>query len=300
MGKADFVKGLVVPLLTPFKSDKTLDERVLEIFVRWLSTKQVAALFPMGGSGEYQTLSFDERKRIIEVTVASSHGEVPVVAGTGGKSLRETIELSQFAQERGADGVAIIIPDFLEPGPEAIFSYFQQIDHEVDIPIVVYDARGSGPHSVSPGLMRRMATELKNIAGIKYRTTDGEKMGWMVKELREIAAVLCGVESVFLSHLAIGVVGLVGGGGNLYPNLLAEIQGRFEAGAWALAREAQFRVLEALQVLEEGGWPLSGKVALRALGVPFPPVVRVPSRPLTREQEKKIVNHFEALGAQWG
>lgn len=300
MGRVDFLKGLVAPLLTPFKKDKALDEKALEIFVQRLSSKNVNVLFPMGGSGEYETLALEERKRIIEVTLSACRGKIAVVPGTGGKSLRETIELSHYAQARGAYGVTIVIPDFLEPGEEAIFSYFHQIGADVDVPIMIYDPRGSGPRSVSPGLMKRMATELKKIAGIKYRTTDGEKMAYMMKEVGEITAVLSGVESVYLSHLAIGVAGLVGGGGNIYPNLLAEIYIRFAAGELTSAREAQFKVLEALRVLEEGGWPLSGKLALKALGIPYEPVTRVPAKPISKDQEKKILNYFVELNEHWG
>jgi len=288
----NFLRGIIVPMLTPFNDDNTLDEKTLEHFTDWLCQKRADVLFPMGGSGEYAYLTIEERKRIIEIVVSSSGKRIPVMPGTGGTSLDETLALSLFAQQKGADAVGIVVPNFIEASGEAIFEYFKQINKVLDIPIMIYDPEGS----ITPRLMKRMADELNNIKGIKYRTTDGERMARMVKKVGDPAsgiAVLSGVELVFLSDLAVGAVGVIGGGGNLFPELLAEIQGQFERGNITAARKAQFRIFDIYEVLDRIRWPLSGKIALsRFSGIPFKPVARAVQERYTEQDAQYIMDYF--------
>ncbi len=288
----NFLRGIIVPMLTPFSDDATLDETTLELFTDWLCRQSVDVLFPMGGSGEYAHLTTEERKRAINIVVSSSEKRIPVMPGTGGTPLEETLSLSLYAQQKGADAVGVVVPDFIESREEAIFQYFQHINSALSIPIMIYDPKGSGKNSITPCLMKRMGDELKMIKGIKYRTTDGERMARTVKEAGNSVAVLSGVELVFLSDLAIGVAGVVGGGGNLFPGLLAEIETQFEHGHIKRAREAQFRILDIYKVLDRIQWPLSGKIALRALGVPFKPVTRLVTRHYSEQDAQDIREYF--------
>ncbi len=270
----DFIKGIVVPMLTPFNEDKSLDEKTLAVFTDWLCNKGLDILFPMGGSGEYSYLEIAERKRITDIVVEASQKRVPVVPGTGGTSVSETVELSLYAQQHGADGVSVVVPGFIEPNEDSIFEYYAAINNKLDIPIMIYDPKGSGKRSITPGLLKKMSDELKNIKAIKYRTPNGELMSKMIKEVGGKVAVLSGVEFVFLSDLAVGVKGLTGGGANIFPGLLKTIQKEFEAGNIDTARQAFFRVLDHNEILNIIKWPLSGKIALEAMGVPFKPVTR--------------------------
>lgn len=280
--------GVIVPMLTPFNEDAALDEKTLEYFTGWLCQRKVDVLFPMGGSGEFSRLTIEERKRIIDIVVSSAGERVPVMPGTGGKSLEETLALTSYAQQKRADAVGIIVPHFVEPNEETVFQYFEQINRVLSIPMMIYDASGS----LTPGLVRRLADNLSHLKGIKYRTTDGERMARMVKEVGHKIAVLSGVEWVFLADLATGVTGVVGGGANLFPQLLAEIQMEFERGNIAQARQAQFRVLDLYDVLDRVRWPMNGKIALHALGVPFKPVVRLPLPDCSAQDAQYIREYF--------
>ncbi|HDL18581.1 MAG TPA: dihydrodipicolinate synthase family protein [Bacteroidetes bacterium] len=288
-------RGVIVPVLTPFRQDKSIDFATLEKLIDWLCEKKTHALFPMGGSGEYQTLSTVERKKMID-TVLQVNGERRICfAGTGGKNPAETIELSEYAQSQGADGVGVVIPDFIAGHRNAIFAYFQTIDRAVSIPMMVYDPRGEGDYSLTPGLMRRMINELQNLAGIKYRTTNAENMGNMAREITAEINLLSGNEATFLQDLAVGAVGCVGGGANFYPDLMWQLQNRFEQGNFAEARRIQFQILEAIQVLNRVYWPLSGKIVLRELGIPFQFVTRVPGKKVSGENVSFIREYYRRL-----
>ena len=288
-------RGIIPPVLTPFKQDKSLDIPVLEKFIDWLCGQKVDILFPMGGSGEYQTLTVEERKEIIDCVVEAAAGRKRVFAGTGAATLAETLELCRYAEKKGADGVGVVIPTDIPGTEEAIFEYYRAVDEELSIPFMVYDPRGEGDHSATPALMRRMIDGFKNLVAIKYRTVNGESMGYMAREIAGDISLFSGAETVFLQDLSVGAVGCVGGGANFYPHIIWELQDRFEKNDLLGARQIQYQILEATTVLNRVYWPLSGKIILQELGFPFQPVTRVPTRPFTQEDVEHIREYYQTL-----
>ena len=268
-------RGVIAPVLTPFNEDKSIDFSAYEKLVDWLCEQKLNMLFPMGGSGEYQTLTIDERKKIIDTVVNVSNGRKLFIAGSGASSLKDTIELSSYAETKEADGIGVVMPTDIPDNYDALFDYYKAVDDVISIPLMVYDPRGEGSHSASPKWMRRLISELKNVVAIKYRTVNGEFMGAMAKEIADDISLLSGAESVYLQDLAVGAVGCVGGGGNFYPNLMWQLQHKFENGELASARKIQYNILEALDVLGKVYWPLSGKIVLQELGFPFKLITRV-------------------------
>ena len=292
---SNFFEGLVAPMLTPFNEDKSIDKNTLSIFTEWLCTKNVDILFPMGGSGEYKFLETEERKQIIDIVVSASDKKVPVVPGIGGKSIEESLLLAHYAQDHGADGISVVVPGFIDPDEDSIYQYYEKISSGVEIPIMIYDPRGSGDYAITPNLLDRMVTNFSNVKAIKYRTADGELMAMMLKKVGSKISVLSGVEFVFLSDLAIGVKGLTGGGVNIFPELLKEIQNEFNRGNIDKAREAFFKVLDYNDVLNLVSWPLGGKIALNAMGVPFKPITRQEIDDFSVESSEKIANFFKKI-----
>lgn len=289
------IRGVIAPVLMPFLEDRSIDFQTLSVFIDWLCQQKIIALFPMGGSSEYQMLQIAERKKIIELVVEVNQNRRIFLAGTGGKALEETIELSQYAQSKGADGIGVVVPEFIPAEQSAIFDYFYKVDQAVSIPIMVYDPRGEGGHSVTANLMRRMVDELKNIAGIKYRTTNAESMGKMGYKIASDIALLSGNECTYLQDLSVGAVGCVGGGGNFYPDLMWELQNNFERNEILKARDLQFKMLAATEVLNRVYWPLSGKIVLNVLGIPFKLITRVKGAGYNEENVKNIQNYFRKL-----
>jgi len=284
--------GIMTPVLMPFHEDKSLDFDALAKFIDWQCQQPVDILFPMGGSGEYWTLELEERKKIIDVVLEVAGKRKLVFIGTGADTLEETIELCQHSQHKGADGVGVVIPTNIPDEEDAIFSYYKAINDATDLPFMVYDPRGEGSHTATPALMRRMVDEFEHLVAIKYRTVNGENMGFMAKEVGDEISIFSGSETVFLQDLSVGCVGCVGGGGNFYPQLMKELQGNFEKGDLVAAREIQFKILDAIQVLNDVYWPLSGKVILQELGFPYKLVTRVPAQPYHNESINLIRDYF--------
>jgi len=274
MGDTAF-KGVVVPMITPFDENMHLDEDALKYLTNWLCSQNVDLLLPLGGSGEYNMLSLEEKKKVISIVIEAAQGRVPVIPHTAGLSFDETIELSVYAQSIGADGITMAVPEFVGANEDQIFNFYRSLSCEVETPIMIYDPRGSGPRSVTPRLMARFVNEIDKIKAIKYRNADVERTAWMVEAAGDNVAVLSGIETTFLSDLALGVKGVVGGGANIFPGILSEILHSFQKCNLSDARSRFITVLKMNQVLARVAWPLSGKVALGGIGLPIKPVVRL-------------------------
>lgn len=288
-------RGIVPPVLTPFKEDKSICYETYEKFIDWLCNQPVDMLFAMGGSSEYQTLTIDERQQIIDILVRVAGQRKITIAGTGADNLVETIKLSRYAEQAGADAIGVIVPTDIPGNPDSLFDYYQAVCRAVSLPVMVYDPRGEGPYSVTPALMRRMIDELENIVAIKYRTVDGERMGFMALEIANDISLLSGAETVYLQDMTVGAVGCVGGGANFYPQLIADLQTAFHDGRMQEARELHNTILRSFKVLERVYWPLSGKIILQELGLPFELITRVEPRSFGEEDVTAIRSYYRRL-----
>lgn len=287
--------GIVVPVFTPFTESKEVDYEGLAALVDWLCDRTVHVLFPMGGSGEWWTLSVPERRRIIDVVLETAGDRVPVVPNVGANSLKDTLELCEYASRAGASAIGVVIPDSLAPGQDSLYEFFAEIDQVADRPIMIYDPRGEGDLSPTPETVVRMLDELEHIAAMKYRTTNAERMANMCWKVQNRVTILSGVEFTFLSDLAYGARGVVGGGCNIFPEEIHAIQEAFEEGDIERARQQQFRVLEINQHLAGVDWPASGKLAVRARGVQITPVCRAEVRNPSPREVQEIESYFAAL-----
>jgi len=288
----DRFRGVIAPVLTAFKEDRSLDLDTYQQLIDWLCQSRISTLFPMGGSGEYQTLNMNERKVIIDLVAQINDRRRLFIAGTGGKNLQETITLCEYAQIKGADGVGVVIPDFIPPDQDSIFNYYQKIDEVLNIPVMIYDPRGEGDYMATPLLMRRLIDHLKNTAGIKYRTTNAEYMANMAAEIANDIALLSGNECTYLQDLVIGAVGCVGGGANFYPRLMWQLQDYFEQGEVLQARNVQYLLIDATHVLNRVYWPLSGKIVLQELGIPFKLITRIKGSPFSESDVQAIRRYY--------
>ncbi len=291
-------RGVVVPLLTPFNESGRIDFDGLVVLIDWLLRQEIDMLFLMGGSGEWQALELRERRELIEIAIQAAGDRVPVVPNVGSESLSETLELRDAAVRAGAQAIGLVIPESVRPGQDALLSYFSSVCGRCPVPVMLYDPRGSGPRSPTPATVRRTLEECENVVAMKYRTTDAERMARMCREVGGELQILSGVETVYLSDLAYGATGVVGGGANLWPNLISAIGKAFADGDIERARQLQFHLIDLNDRLGTVPWPLSGKVALRALGLPIEPIVRVELESVPREAEFRTVEEL-VRGSEW-
>ena len=162
-------KGSYVALITPMRADGSVDEKKLESFVEWQIQQGTHGLVPVGTTGESPTLSHDEHRRVVEITIAVAAGRVPVIAGAGSNSTQEAIALTRHAKQAGADAALIVTPYYNKPTQEGMFLHFSAIANAVDLPIIIYNIPPRSVVDMSVETMARLAQH-PNIVGVKDAT----------------------------------------------------------------------------------------------------------------------------------
>lgn len=285
----DKVRGPIVPMLTPFSENGCIDSETLRKFTDWLIEQEVSALFPISGSGERVTLTKEEKKIVMEIVIEQADKRVPVWPGTGGNNLKETIELSQYAERLGADAVVVVIPRDVEPTEDSIFNYYKELDENIDIPVYLYEPGGYEPYTITPRLFKRLSS-LTHIAGIKDSSSNMNKITRMVMETEGTKVqVIQGNEVLYLASLSLGITGVIGGGCNVYPSLFNQLLKSYEKGDIDASRNLQWEIIRRWDILAKS-WPLTGKIFFSMIGIPFKPICRVQTKTLNDEDIEGLKN----------
>ena len=237
------LKGIIVPIVTPMYPD-TEDVNIPEL--RNQIERQIAGgvhgIFPFGTNGEGYILSMKEKEEVLEATIDQVKGRVPVYAGTGCISTRDTIYMSKRAEEMGADVLSIITPSFALASQKELYDHYVEVAKHVNIPIVLYNIPPRTGNKLLPETVAKLAKDVDVIMGAKDSSGDIENLKAYIRETRDIGknfAVLAGNDGSILTCLKEGGAGGIAGRANLYPKALASIYNCFVAGDVDKAQEYQ-------------------------------------------------------------
>jgi 4-hydroxy-tetrahydrodipicolinate synthase len=294
------LKGVVVPMLTPFKENGDLNTVALRMLTDWLIGQGIRGLFPVSSIGEAAKLSMDEKKNIIKTVVDVTNGRVLVVPGTGFPDERRTVQLTKYAKDVGADAALIVEPYYQKPSAEALYDYYKAINDSVnDFPLVLYNIPSFAGYELTPELVAKCA-DLENVVGIKDSGGDISKFNFMLHLAGDRIAVLQGIDVLFLPSLAIGSPGAMIGGGNVAAKPEVQMYNAFIDGNLEKARSIHERLVRLWLVLGGyGTFPVSYKEAVTMLGIPMGPA-RKPAEPLTDDQRKKMKDTLIQVGLLQG
>src|SRR5579863_10635120 len=173
-------KGSLVALITPMRSDGSVDEKAYAEFVDWQIKEGTDAVVPVGTTGESPTLSHDEHKRVVEIAIEVAKGRVPVIAGAGSNSTEEAIDLARHAKEAGADATLSVTPYYNKPTQEGLYLHFKAIADAVHIPMVVYSVQGRTGVNIEPATLARLA-RIPNIVGVKEASGNIAQMASVIQ-----------------------------------------------------------------------------------------------------------------------
>ena len=257
-------KGSIPALVTPMR-DGRFDEEAFRAFVDWQITEGSHALVPMGTTGESPTLTHDEHKRVIEVCIEVAGGRVPVIAGAGSNNTREAIELAEFAEKAGADGVLVVTPYYNKPSQEGLYQHYKAINDAIGIPIVIYNIPPRSVIDMSVETMARLF-ELKNICGVKDATGKIDRISLQREACGKDFNQLSGDDGTALAVMAHGGHGCISVSANVAPKLLSEFQEACMAGDFAKALDYQDRLMPLHKALFLEPSPAGTKYALSVLG----------------------------------
>ncbi|GAN76960.1 4-hydroxy-tetrahydrodipicolinate synthase [Acidisphaera rubrifaciens] len=235
-------KGSLVALVTPMRADGTIDEAALASFVEWQIREGTHGLVPVGTTGESPTLTHDEHKRVVEITIEVARGRVPVIAGAGSNSTREAIELAAHAKQAGADATLVVTPYYNKPTQEGLFLHYTAIADAVDLPLIIYNIPGRSVVDMSVETMARLAKH-RNIVGVKDATANLTRPLHTTRACGGDFCQLSGEDHTALAFLASGGVGCISVTANIAPRLCSEMHAAWQSGRIADAMAIQTRLV---------------------------------------------------------
>ncbi|MBW6518271.1 MAG: 4-hydroxy-tetrahydrodipicolinate synthase [ANME-2 cluster archaeon] len=286
--------GVLVALITPFTQDDVIDTDGVRSNIDFLAKKGVSGIVPSGTTGESATLTFQEHKDLIELTV--DYSPVPVVAGTGSNSTAEALELTKFAADAGADAALLITPYYNKPNDEGLFRHFTRIADNADIPQILYNVPTRTCINLKPEVTARLARH-PNIIGIKEASGDLKQISDIIELTRDEDFVLfSGDDAMTLPIMELGGVGVISVTANIVPEKMAAMVAAFNKGDRTEAKRIEKELLPLIDALFLETNPIPVKRAAELIGLASGHL-RLPLAPLSPENEVRLIAELKAIGA---
>ena len=265
--KTDWLKGIFPALVTPFTADDKLDEAAYRELIRFV-LPHVNGVVPCGTTGEFSYMTLEERKQAVEVCLDEVNGRVPVVAGTGCQSTRETVALTEWVRDAGVSGALVVAPYFLKPTFNEVYDHFRAID-KVGLPIILYNIpQCSGTH-FKWWTAEAMALDFDNSIGIKDSSGDLPFMEAMFEKVKGKVSIFVGHDEVVQAALAAGADGAILASANLIPDVWQRVYRATLEGDLETAQYWQQRVQKLVRIVVRCSSTQAVKEGLRMMGLPI-------------------------------
>jgi 4-hydroxy-tetrahydrodipicolinate synthase len=278
--------GSIPALITPFRNG-AIDEDALARLVKWQIDEGSNGLVPVGTTGESPTVSHEEHRRVIELTIEVTQKRVPVIAGAGSNSTREAIHLAEFAESAGADGILTIVPNYNRPNQEGLFQHFSAIAKATALPVLLYSVPGRTVVDVAVETIKRLRDECPNIVGVKDATSDMGRASLERLALGDDFVMLSGEDITALGFNAHGGRGCISVTANVAPALCAAFQNACQSGDYGTALTLQDRLAPLHKALFIEPNPAGVKYAASRLGL-CAEEMRLPMVPVAETTRKAI------------
>ncbi|MDR3898339.1 MAG: 4-hydroxy-tetrahydrodipicolinate synthase [Duodenibacillus sp.] len=273
------IQGSLVALVTPMFEDGSVDYDALAKLIEWHIASGTDGIVSVGTTGESPTLSVEEHNAVIAFTVKTAAGRIPVIAGTGGNSTAEAIELTAAAKAAGADASLQVVPYYNKPTQEGLYRHFKTIAEAVDIPIILYNVPGRTVADLKNDTVLRLA-QVPGIVGLKDATGDLARGIDLLRRLPRVTngrefAVYSGNDDSALALMLVGGAGVISVTANLLPREMHEMASAAIAGNVGAARALNDRLMPLHQKLFCEPNPVAPKWALYRMGR-MGPGIRLP------------------------
>lgn len=282
------IEGILPAIITPMDDSEKLYLQELEGQIKRQLQAGAHGIFCLGTNGEFYSLNFQEKIQVITKTCEVVNKQIPVIAGVGCITTRETIHLAQEAESIGVDAVSVITPYFIKCSQEDLLKHYSQVAKAVSIPVFLYTIPARTTNDLEPETVETLA-KIDNIAAIKDSSGNFEK----VKKYIEISKksekfhVFLGTDSLILDGLRHGAVGALSGLANVAPELICNIYTSYKKNDIEAAKRYQEQTIELRRILQLGNPNSMTKRAVRLLGYPVGPC-REPANIADAEIDKNI------------
>ncbi|QTL96852.1 4-hydroxy-tetrahydrodipicolinate synthase [Iocasia frigidifontis] len=260
------VKGIIPAMVTPMDKDDNINKKALRQLTNYLIAGGVHGLFPAGSTGEYYGLTIAQKKEVIETVIDEANGRVPIYAGAGMITTKDTIEVTKMAEDIGVDAVSILTPMFIRPSEDELYNHYKTIANSVDIPVLLYNNPARTGVNVSARLIERVS-KIENIVGIKDSSGDMTLTGEFIRRTGDDFNVLIGKDTLILSGLVYGGKGAISSTANLVPELIVKIYEEYVKGNLEEALKAQYELAPLRLAFNMGTFPIVMKEGLKLMGI---------------------------------
>lgn len=294
------LRGVILPLVTPFHDDLTIDQEGLRRLVDfYVEEMPCDGLVPCGTTGESPTLSHEEHEEVVQLVVDYADGRVPVIAGAGSNSTREAIELTLSAKKAGASATLQVCPYYNKPPQEGIFRHFQAIAEAVDLPVILYNIPGRTGRNIDPATVIRLWEEVPQVVGLKDASGDlVQAMTILQATERATFQVYSGEDIMTYPLLCLGASGAIAAVAHVIGREVKEMCEAVWAGDLERAREIHFHTMPVVEALFLEPNPIPVKQALEWMELPAGPL-RPPLVPMSDSGKSTLRIVLEAGGWIW-
>lgn len=290
----DFLKGVIVPIITPIDENELIDEKALREQVDYVIEGGILGILAFGSNGEFYVIEEDEMERGLKIMVDQAAGKVPVYFGIGAISTKKCVRLAKMAAENGATGISVLQPMFLKPTETELFQHFKTIADAVpETPVLLYNNPGRVGYTMSANLVERLAREVDNIVGMKDTSGDMTQTAEFIRRTRDIGfKVFGGKDTLLFASLCHGAVGGVCTAGNFMPELITDIYNKYVEGDIEGSLEAQFKLNPVRLSMDGASFPVAAKdmanLRGRNIGLPYTPNLPTPEGPALDKMKEEM------------
>ena len=288
------IQGSIVAIVTPMHEDGSLDLDGYRRLIDWHIEQGTVAIVAVGTTGESPTVDVDEHGTLIRVAVEQAAGRVPIIAGTGGNSTREAIELTEHAKTVGASATLQVVPYYNKPTQEGMVRHFTAVAETVGLPVILYNVPGRTVADLSNDSVLRLA-QVPGIIGLKDATGDIPRGSDLLARLPKGFGVYSGNDDSALALMAMGSHGVISVTANIAPGPMATMCQAALAGRWAeaLAINRQLLPLHLKLFVEANPIPVKWAMAEKGL---IKPGLRLPLTALSSAQHAVLRAAMQAAG----
>ena len=288
------IKGSLVAIVSPMREDGSLDFDAYRRLIDWHIAEGTHGIVAVGTTGESPTVDHEEHCELIRVAVETVRGRIPVIAGTGGNSTAEAVELTAYAKGVGADATLQVVPYYNKPTQEGLYQHFRKVAETVDLPVILYNVPGRTVADLASDTTLRLA-QVPGIVGIKDATGDAARAADLLKRAPKSFAVYSGNDDSALALMLLGGHGVISVTANVAPRLMGEMAKAALAGDLSGARALNNRLLPLHMKLFVEPNPIPVKWSLAKMGR-IEGGIRLPLVPLGESSQPVVEAALREVG----
>ena len=291
----ELFKGSGVALVTPFKSDGSIDYQTLRKLIDFQVNNNTDAIIITGTTGESATLSYIEHLSVIEECINYTNGRIPVIAGTGSNCTKSAINMAKEAENLGADGLLIVTPYYNKTTQNGLISHYSKISEKVSIPIILYNVPSRTGLNIEPKTVKELVEKNKNIKGIKEASGNINNVLEIKELLGDKINIYSGNDDQIVPILSLGGVGVISVIANILPQETHNLVMNYLNGNIELSKKEQIKMLKLVKALFKETNPIPIKKALEKMNM-INGYLREPLIELEEKHEKILIKEMKNYG----